>query len=112
MTTESGLIDIVIDLIKSADEALPDGGKVKISATQVGENVRLAINDNGVGIDSHTLERASTSFCSTKNDVGSRLGLSTIEGLVNAWGGHLDLASTSGENPTAIVILPINKRHT
>ena len=36
MTTESGLIDIVIDLINNANEALPKGGKITISATQTG----------------------------------------------------------------------------
>jgi signal transduction histidine kinase len=106
MTTESGLIDIVIDLINNANEALPKGGKITISATQTGNKVRLTVHDDGVGMHTHSLEHATSPFFTTKNDVGSGLGLSTIENLVNAWGGYLDLASKPGHGTTVLVVLP------
>ena len=88
LATESDLIDIVIDLIKNANEALPNGGSIRISAKSVGKLVRLTVQDDGIGMDSDTLRRATFPFFTTKSDVGSGLGLSTIEGLVGTWGGQ------------------------
>ena len=110
MTTESGLIDMVIDLIRNAEETLTDGGRISISAVQVDDKVKLTIEDNGIGMDSDTLERATLPFFTTKNDVGSGLGLSTIEGLITAWGGRIDLTSTPGEGTTVILIIPTTPR--
>lgn len=105
--TGSGLIDIVIDLIKNANEALPDGGSIEISASREGEFVRLSIRDDGIGMDADTLRRATLPFFTTKRDVGSGLGLSTTEGLLDSWGGALDIASTPGRGTSAIVALRV-----
>ena len=104
--TESGLIDIVIDLIKNANEALPDGGTILIVAVEVEDAVRLTITDDGIGMDADTLSRAAFPFFTTKNDVGSGLGLSTIDGLVHTWGGRLDIVSSPGKGTTVVVDFP------
>jgi signal transduction histidine kinase len=110
MTTESGLIDMVIDLIRNAEEALTEGGRISVSAVQEDDKVKLTINDNGIGMDAHTLERATLPLFTTKNDVGSGLGLSTIEGMITAWGGRIDLTSTPGKGTTVILMIPTKPR--
>lgn len=106
MATESDLIDLVIDLVKNANEALPEGGAIRISAKSAGKFVRLSIQDDGIGMEPETLRRATSPFFTTKSDVGSGLGLSTIEGLVKTWGGKLDLVSTLGNGTTVLVEFP------
>ena len=69
--TRSGMIDIIIDLIQNASEALTEGGTIAVSAEQTQSSVRLSVKDNGVGMDAETLRRAADPFFTTKNDVGS-----------------------------------------
>lgn len=106
LATESGLIDMIIDLITNANDALPEGGAIKISAKQKANFIRLSVRDDGIGMDADTLRRATSPFFTTKPDVGTGLGLSTIEGLVETWGGKLDLASTPGKGTTVLVDFP------
>ncbi|MGB0501549.1 MAG: ATP-binding protein [Acidimicrobiales bacterium] len=54
------------------------------------------------------LEHAAHPFFTTKNDVGSGLGLSTVDGLVGGWGGKLEIASIKDRGTTVVVVLPIS----
>lgn len=107
LARQSELMDIVIDIIRNASDALPDGGTIQVKAHLTDNAIRLTFKDDGIGMDAETLSRATLPFFTTKNDVGSGLGLSTIDGLVHTWGGKLDIASTPGKGTTVVVDLPV-----
>lgn len=104
----------ILNLAVNARDAMPEGGKLKISVSKVrigpqhkshlppGDFVRLAVADTGDGMDDATLARAIEPFFSTKGiGQGTGLGLSMVHGLTRQLGGALTLDSTPGAGTTA-----------
>lgn len=87
-------------IIGSAD----DSGDTRIAP---GRYVELRVADDGDGMDARTLARAFEPFFTTK-DVGdgAGLGLSAVYGIVNAYGGTVDIASGVNEGTTVTILFP------
>jgi PAS domain S-box-containing protein len=104
--TQSGLYDIIINLIFNAADVMPKGGLISLTTIQTKDHVRLLVSDTGTGtgtgtgMSAETLERIFNPFFTTKGEVGTGLGLSTVYGTINRWGGKIDVASTLGQGTT------------
>lgn len=107
----------VLNLAVNARDALQGGGHITIKVDRApiehevgirsGDYVRLAVIDDGVGMDSATLEKATQPFFSTKEvGKGTGLGLSMVHGLASQLGGTLRLTSDVGAGTTAELLLP------
>lgn len=69
---------------------------------------RLAVRDNGPGLEPELLERARDLFFTTKEPGrGTGLGLSIVHNVMDSHGGRLELNSTAGEGFEAILWLPV-----
>ncbi|MGK9049880.1 PAS domain S-box protein [Stutzerimonas chloritidismutans] len=109
----------LLNLAVNARDAMPDGGTVTISAREhklglrdgplaAGEYVCLILEDEGIGMDEVTLERATEPFFTTKGiGKGTGLGLSMVHGLAAQSGGQLLLKSEKGRGTTAELWLPV-----
>jgi PAS domain S-box-containing protein len=106
---ESGLHEILTNLIFNAVDAMPDGGTITIETQQVANQVQLTVCDTGIGMDEETRRRVFEPFFTTKMDIGTGLGLSTAHNAVMQWGGTMDVDSIPGEGTTFILRLPIWK---
>lgn len=95
---------VIMNLVVNARDAMPLGGKLKITTENVeidnqdpksaeippGHYVVLSVVDNGVGMDTATLERLFEPFFTTKpKGRGTGLGLSTVHGIVSGADGHV-----------------------
>ncbi len=109
----------VLNLVLNARDAMPDGGKVVIGASDdvlgepnvldlpAGNYVRVFVTDTGSGMDSETLARAVEPFYTTKGiGKGTGLGLPMVHGVAAQSGGRLNLKSSKGEGTTAEIWLP------
>ena len=107
----------ILNLAINARDAMPRGGTLHIDADsvtsegggglQAGDYVRIAVRDNGTGMDRQTLARAIEPFFSTKGvGKGTGLGLSMVHGLAAQLGGVLNIRSRPGEGTTAEIWLP------
>lgn len=109
----------LLNLAINARDAMPGGGRLTLSASEVdvadrntvglveGRYIRLTAVDTGVGMDRTTLARAMEPFFSTKGlGKGTGLGLSMVHGLAAQSGGILKLASESGVGTTVELWLP------
>lgn len=68
---------------------------------------RLAVRDNGPGLDAELLERARDLFFTTKDPGrGTGLGLSIVHNVMDSHGGRLELSSAPGAGFEAILWLP------
>jgi signal transduction histidine kinase/CheY-like chemotaxis protein len=108
----------LLNLVVNARDAMPEGGRLKLSARNArvaveddalaaGDYVCLAVGDTGAGMDGATLAHATEPFFTTKGaGKGTGLGLSMVHGLAAQSGGALHLSSQPGAGTTAELWLP------
>ncbi|OYD86995.1 hybrid sensor histidine kinase/response regulator [Nostoc sp. 'Peltigera membranacea cyanobiont' 213] len=116
------LHQVLMNLAINARDAMPNGGKLCISATKVfidekyarmhigatvNSYVKITVTDTGVGINSEIIDRIFDPFFTTKGvGKGTGLGLSILMGIVNSYGGFVEVASQVGIGTTFNVYLP------
>lgn len=94
---EVGLDSVIIDH-KQAE---------KIRNIKKGEYIRLTISDTGHGMDLKTKERIFEPFFTRKEvGSGSGLGLSVVHGIINNYGGSIQVESAPGKGTTFTIYLP------
>ncbi|RME38383.1 MAG: sensor histidine kinase [Planctomycetota bacterium] len=96
----------LMNIIRNAQQAMPEGGTLTLSVGTAGEEAFVSVSDTGVGIEPGDRERILRPFFSTKSS-GTGLGLSITQRIVRAHGGRLELESTPGKGTTFTVFLPL-----
>jgi len=112
------LAQVVTNIILNAKQAMPDGGKLWVSADNIdppgpshpfldSENryVRLRFRDEGTGIADRHLPRIFDPYFTTKQD-GTGLGLASAFSIVRRHDGHILAHSSPGAGTTFTVFLP------
>ncbi|HSC87070.1 MAG TPA: ATP-binding protein [Polyangiaceae bacterium] len=111
----------VLNLCLNARDAMPEGGKLRLSTRNVWspsdrlgqpgneERLLLEVADTGSGISPDILGRIFDPFFTTKPPgAGTGLGLSAVYGAVKAHGGSVWVESTTQSGSTFIVELPVS----
>ncbi|MEY2193370.1 ATP-binding protein [Neobacillus sp. BF23-41] len=101
------LKQVLINFLKNAIEAMPNGGMITIELKKHGYNqVKMLIKDTGSGMPQHVLKRVGEPFFTTKES-GTGLGIMNSKQIVENHHGTVHF--WSDEKGTLIeVILPIN----
>ncbi len=109
---------VVLNLVKNAIEAMPQGGKVEILLYDQDEDkVVIEVKDNGTGIAPENLDRIFTPFFTTKEQgKGTGLGLPLVYGIIKMHKGQIFVKSNNdprkGDTGTTFVIkLPRNPKN-
>lgn len=118
---------ILAELCKNAAEAMPDGGKLKLSLRECAARevpslepevdnytsyVVLAVSDNGHGMDSDLKHRVFEPFITTRKDKKGRgNGLSVVYGIVKQMSGFIQVESTPGEGTTLRMFFPVQSEN-
>jgi two-component system NtrC family sensor kinase len=103
------LQQVVINLLINAIQAMPAGGTLTLAARDCDAatpGVAIVVADTGVGIAPENLARIFNPFFSTKGVGGTGLGLSVSYGLVERYGGRIEVESTPGEGSRFSLWLP------
>lgn len=93
------------NLVRNARDAMPDGGRLNVSAELVDGQVAVVVADTGVGISRESLERIMEPLYSTKAR-GIGLGLAITRSIVEKHSGQLQVASEVGAGSVFTVRLP------
>lgn len=106
-----GLRNLLGNLVQNAVIFSPEGAVVRVHATSVGDEVEIAVVDDGPGVDPQDIPRLLRPFeqgenALTRRSEGAGLGLPIVELLCTAMGGQLKLSSAPGQGLTARVRLP------
>ena len=102
----------LMNIIQNALEAMPQGGKITISAQTISQNglVAVTINDTGTGMPPDMIEKACEPFFSTRQNEGLRgLGLAIVRDIVKTHGGKMEIKSSPGQGTSIILYLPVFK---
>lgn len=101
------LKQVFLNLVKNAMEAMEKGGNLVIQSRLLGDQVEIAIIDNGPGIEPEDRDKLFTPFFTTKHR-GTGLGLSVSKKIVEDHpGGSLDLDSEEGKGTIVKITLPL-----
>jgi two-component system NtrC family sensor kinase len=104
---EGQLQQAVIALSTNAIDAMPDGGRLTISARNEEGHVLIEVSDTGIGIAQENLAKIFDPFFTTKEiGRGTGLGLAVCYGIVTEHGGRLDVQSVTGKGTTFTISLP------
>ena len=100
------IFEVVVNLIKNATEALPNGGLIEVKCWTGNDDVILQVRDNGNGISKDMLGKLFIPFCTTKVTAGAGLGLATARAIVNSHGGDISVETVEGKGSIFTVTLP------
>lgn len=106
------LARVLMNLVKNASEAMPDGGTVRVTARRalncLSPAVLIHVTDNGAGIPAHALERIFEAGFSSKTTCSEPcgLGLAIVRELVEAVGGEVRVASKLRGGTTFEIKIP------
>lgn len=93
----------LLNLLKNAGEALPEGGKIRLKSFAVDDAVVVEISDSGSGIPPEI--DAFEPFVTTKKE-GTGVGLVIVRQIVTAHSGEVSYRSTPGQGTTFRLELP------
>jgi len=111
------IIQAINNLIINADQAMPDGGIIKINAENVmigpkdkvplkeGKYVKILVADQGIGIPEKYLFKLFDPYFTTKQK-GSGLGLTITYFIIKNHGGYITVESVIGAGTTFYIYLP------
>lgn len=114
---ESQLQQVLFNLVINAGHAISEDGHIRISVGEATQDqfaarnleprgwIVLEVEDDGGGIDQEAQDRIFEPFFTTKErGSGTGLGLSTVLGIVQQSGGHIDFSSRPGRTVFSIFL--------
>jgi len=115
---EGQIGQVVQNIVINAEQAMPLGGSIEITAKNVqapkqelpqlpreGKYVVISVKDNGIGIPEKYLEKIFDPYFTTK-EKGSGLGLATSYSIIKNHGGEIIVISELGKGTTFFIYLP------
>jgi two-component system, NtrC family, sensor kinase len=102
---------VLVNLLLNACDACRRGGAVVLQLEASDGNVVFTVEDDGIGISSSAVQRATEPFFTTKEPgEGSGLGLAIAQEIVGHHHGTLEIAPLPGRGTRARVVIPIASR--
>lgn len=106
------LSQALINLIRNAIDAVPQGGWIRLEARHIGASsdgiAEIRVSDNGCGIKAEDLDRIFEPFYTTKDsNGGTGLGLAITQQIIMEHGGNIFVESSPGKGSTFIIQLPV-----
>ncbi len=99
----------ILNIIKNAMNAMPDGGHLSVNIFRESDNVVLVVKDDGEGIPEENLNKIFEPYFTTK-DFGSGLGLTLVYKIIKEHDGEIQLKSKVGIGTSFIIRLPIPQK--
>jgi two-component system sensor histidine kinase HydH len=100
------LQQVFLNLFLNAIQATPPGGRIVLQAERDGDEVQVAVKDNGRGISPENLKRIFSPFYTTRPD-GTGLGLAITHRILEGCRGRIAVQSHPGHGSVFTVTLPI-----
>jgi len=104
------LQQVFTNLMVNAIQAMPQGGKLSIRTAADNSQVKIEVQDTGVGISQENMRKLFTPFFTTRREVkGVGLGLAVSYGIIQHHQGRIEVQSEEGEGTTFTIYLPLHR---
>jgi CheY-like chemotaxis protein len=105
------LRQILVNLLSNAVKFTPEGGQVQVRAAMAGRDIRVQVEDTGIGIAAGDVRKIFEEFYQvdgsySRNFGGTGLGLALVRRMVEMQGGRIDVQSTPGEGSCFTCLFP------
>lgn len=102
-----GMSHVVMNLLKNAMEAMPEGGALEISTRFKDLWMQISFKDTGVGVPAEIKDHIFEPFFTTKSiDKGTGLGLAICKEIINKYEGSIEVESSRDKGSTFNVVIP------
>jgi len=100
------LREVLINLIFNAVDAMPAGGRLVLRTEVNDGRIEIEVSDTGVGMSEEECARCLEPFFTTKGESGTGLGLASVYGFVQRYGGAIRVKSEKGKGASFTLTLP------
>jgi two-component system phosphate regulon sensor histidine kinase PhoR len=105
------LQQIILNLVANALAYTPEGGTITVDVKDIGQEVKLAVKDTGIGISKKDLPRIFERFyrvdkARSRQSGGTGLGLAIVKHLVESHHGRIKVESEEGKGTSFMITLP------
>jgi two-component system phosphate regulon sensor histidine kinase PhoR len=108
---KSRMRQVMVNLVANAVKFTPAGGQVKVRIGETDGQVRISVQDSGIGIPAKDLAHIFDRFFRvtrgrSRLQGGSGLGLTIVKAAIDAHRGDIGVESTEGQGTTFTITLP------
>lgn len=109
------LEQVLYNIISNSIKYTPNGGKITVSLENVFNELRIDVEDTGIGIPEKDLVRIFERFyrvdkARSREQGGTGLGLAISKGIIDAHGGKIEIKSKAGEGTKVMIKLPLSRK--
>ena len=102
------------NLLDNAVKYSPDHRLVEVGVRRDEDRIQIAVRDHGIGIAAHERDRIFAKFqrgeqARDRGITGTGIGLTMVDEIVKAHGGHVEVASELGTGSTFTIVLPLRE---
>lgn len=104
----------VYNLLTNAVKYSPPETEVEVETRRQGDQLRIAVRDQGYGLDEKEVKRIFTKFYRTQRaeksgEAGSGIGLSIVSQIVEHHGGRIEVVSAVNKGSCFTIVLPADE---
>ena len=107
MGDASELREVLVNIVFNAIDAMPNGGRITLSATETDGQVEIRVTDSGTGMTEDVRSRIFDPFFTTKGKAGMGLGLAVSYGIICRHEGSLEVESELGRGTSFVIKLAV-----
>jgi GAF domain-containing protein len=101
------MAQVIYNIASNARDAMPGGGKFKVSSRRMEDQVELAFSDTGPGVPQELGERIFEPFFSYGKRQGAGLGLAIARRIIEEHGGTIRVINIAGWGASFQITLPL-----
>jgi len=109
LVDERCLKQALLNLIKNAQAAMPNGGVLTIATMRSDTEILISVCDTGIGISEENLKKIFEPYFTTM-DNGTGLGLTLVFKIIREHRGELSVESREGEGSNFEISLPVYQK--
>ena len=107
MGEASEMREVLVNMVFNAVDAMPQGGKLTLSAAEVDGQLEISVRDTGQGMSPEVRSKIFDPFFTTKGKAGMGLGLAVSYGIIRRHNGVILVESEKDKGTTFRIRMPI-----